>query len=153
MILALCLFAALATPAAEARESYALGRALYDDGRFDEALHAFERAHAQEPLPGFLFNIAQCHMQAQRYERAIGFYERFLEEDPRTEHRTLVLSLIDEAHALRRKSQRVVAVAEQSNGLPFVEEEDRSWIFIGVAAGALAAIAGSAVLYQLSHRY
>jgi len=150
----------------EARASYEDGKALYEDGMYEEALAAFERAHALLPRPAFLFNIAQCHMQEQRYERAAAYYEKFLEQDPKTPHRAVVLDLIAEARgstdaptappvptstsapparSTAPMQPPIVAVAEQTQR---IYDEEPVWIWIGVAGGALAAIAGSAVLYQ-----
>jgi tetratricopeptide (TPR) repeat protein len=47
-------------------------------GQFEHALDAFSQAYELKPLPGFLFNIAQCHRHLGNFERASFFYKRYL---------------------------------------------------------------------------
>jgi tetratricopeptide (TPR) repeat protein len=63
---------------AQAREKYSEGNAAYEHGDFYKALGAFDAAYHLAPLPGFLFNVAQCHRQLGAYERAAFFYRRYL---------------------------------------------------------------------------
>ncbi len=83
----------------EARRHFDDGRAQYDLGRFEAALSSFERAWQAKPLPAFLFNIGQCHFQAQRFDRAQFFYERYLELEPGAANRVVVEELIAEARS------------------------------------------------------
>ena len=48
---------------AQARVKFSEGNAAYEQGDFREALKSFEAAYRLAPLPGFLFNVAQCHRQ------------------------------------------------------------------------------------------
>jgi tetratricopeptide (TPR) repeat protein len=87
--LAVVLISALALPSvawaakdpkeAEAHAQYDQGLKDYDLGRFKEALDEFSKAYELKALPGFLFNIAQCHRQMHRWERAAFFYRRYLD--------------------------------------------------------------------------
>jgi tetratricopeptide (TPR) repeat protein len=63
---------------AQAREKFTQGNAAYERGEFRQALVAFDAAYKLAPLPGFLFNVAQCHRQLGAYERAAFFYRRYL---------------------------------------------------------------------------
>jgi tetratricopeptide (TPR) repeat protein len=60
------------------RELFQQAQKAYGVGHFDEALALYTQAYEIKPLPGFLFNIAQCHRQLGHFERAIFFYRRFL---------------------------------------------------------------------------
>ena len=62
----------------QARERFAEGNMAYDLGEFDRALKAFSEAYRLKPLPGFLFNVAQCHRQLNNPSRAAFFYRRYL---------------------------------------------------------------------------
>lgn len=63
---------------AQAREKFTQGNEAYARGAFREALTSFDAAYKLAPLPGFLFNVAQCHRQLGAYERAAHFYRRYL---------------------------------------------------------------------------
>lgn len=59
-----------------------LGQKAYEAKEYEAARQAFESAYALYPVPGFLFNVAQCYQGEQRwaemldrceaYERALG---------------------------------------------------------------------------------
>jgi len=63
---------------AQAREKFTQGNEAYARGEFRQALDAFDAAYKLAPLPGFLFNVAQCHRQLGAHERAAFFYRRYL---------------------------------------------------------------------------
>jgi hypothetical protein len=75
-----------AATAAEAKSKakFKAAQVEYDVGRFEEALKDFSDAYQLKPLPGFLFNIAQCHRQLGNFERARFFYRRYLDLSPTT---------------------------------------------------------------------
>ena len=118
---------------AEAKTQFEAGQLAYDLGRFDEAQASFERAYAARPLPAFLFNIGQCHFQAQRYDRALFFYEHFLELEPRAANRRTVIDLIAETRA--RKTAQAALV-----------DDTTAWLWVGVAGGAVIGVVGGAAL-------
>ncbi|AKJ00232.1 Hypothetical protein AA314_01858 [Archangium gephyra] len=100
----------------QARAKFSEGNIAYDLGEFQKALDAYSEAYRLMPLPGFLFNIAQCHRQMGRPERAGFFYRRYLtlsKEEPA--NAALVGELIaemDEAvqrEQLRRQSREETA--------------------------------------------
>ncbi|WPB75909.1 tetratricopeptide repeat protein [Archangium violaceum] len=92
----------------QARTKFSEGNIAYDLGEFQKALDAYSEAYRLMPLPGFLFNIAQCHRQMGRPERAGFFYRRYLtlsKEEP--SNAVLVRELIAEMdEAVRREQQR-----------------------------------------------
>lgn len=67
---------------AQVRQIYGAAQKAYDLGRFEEALKGFSDAYALQDLPGFLFNIAQCHRNLGNYERSKFFYLRYLDLSP-----------------------------------------------------------------------
>ncbi|MBN1207071.1 MAG: tetratricopeptide repeat protein [Myxococcaceae bacterium] len=94
---------------AQARVKFDEGNAAYARGEFRQALEAFDAAYQLAPLPGFLFNVAQCHRQLGNFERAAFFYRRYLalsEKEPANAE--LVKGLIAEmdAQAQREPASR-----------------------------------------------
>lgn len=90
----------------QARAKFSEGNIAYDLGEFQKALDAYSEAYRVMPLPGFLFNIAQCHRQMGRPERAGFFYRRYLslsKEEP--SNAALVRQLIAEMDEQVRKEQ------------------------------------------------
>lgn len=81
----------------QARELFQAAEQHYKLGRFQEALQEYSRAYELAPLPGFLFNIGQCHRLLHHYERAVFFYEGYLRERPDAANREAVLRLIEES--------------------------------------------------------
>jgi tetratricopeptide (TPR) repeat protein len=93
---------------AQARAKFTEGNAAYAQGDFRQALTAFEAAYQLAPLPGFLFNVAQCHRQLGNYARAASSYRRFLalsEKEPT--NAAMVKGLIAEMDAKAKPSKPV----------------------------------------------
>lgn len=63
----------------KARVLFADGQKAYDVGEFERALSLYSEAYKLKTLPGFLFNIAQCHRQLGNFERASFFFGRFID--------------------------------------------------------------------------
>jgi tetratricopeptide (TPR) repeat protein len=80
-----------------ARGHFQRAEAAFSEGRFDQALAGYEAAYKAKPLPGLLFNVAQCHRNLGKQERALFYYRRYLSLDPRTPNRALVEQLIGES--------------------------------------------------------
>ncbi len=98
-----------------ARAKFAEGNLAYDLGEFQKALDAYSESYRLMPLPGFLFNIAQCHRQLGRPERAGFFYRRYLslsKEEPANAQ--LVRDFITEMDAQVRKEQERRLTREQT---------------------------------------
>ena len=79
-----------------AKRHYERGQKLYNLQKFDEALEQFQKAFDASPLPGFLFNIGQCHRNLGDYDAAIFSFKRYLKLDPEADNREQVEELIDE---------------------------------------------------------
>jgi hypothetical protein len=105
---------ASAAPAAdkEARALFQQAEMNFNLGKFSEALGNYQAAYQAKPLPGFLFNIAQCYRNMGNPERARFFYRRYLALEPRTPNRRLVEDLITEmTRLLERQGEPPAAVA------------------------------------------
>lgn len=63
------------------------GATEYNLGHFNEAITQFEKAYEIDAAPILLFNIGQCHRQTGNKERALFFYRRYLEQNPKAENR------------------------------------------------------------------
>ncbi|MHB8877758.1 MAG: tetratricopeptide repeat protein, partial [Myxococcaceae bacterium] len=63
---------------ASARHQFAEATKAYDLGQFEQALKGYSEAYQVKALPGFLFNIGQCHRQLGDHERALFFLKRYL---------------------------------------------------------------------------
>jgi tetratricopeptide (TPR) repeat protein len=102
LTLGLALLAAPRTAFAEdnatrsAKRHFAKGEKLFALGRFDDALVEYEAAFDAKPLPGFLFNIAQCHRNLGNIDQAIFSYRKYLRESPDAENREAVEQQIQE---------------------------------------------------------
>jgi tetratricopeptide (TPR) repeat protein len=89
---------------AQARVKFSEGNAAYEQGDFLEALTAFEAAYQLAPLPGFIFNVAQCHRQLEDFTQAASAYRRYLalsEKEPA--NAAMVRELIAEMDAKARQ--------------------------------------------------
>jgi tetratricopeptide (TPR) repeat protein len=78
------------------KRHYERGQKLYNLQKFEEALEQYQKAFDAKPLPGFMFNIAQCQRNLGDYEAAIFSYKKFLQLEPESEKREKVEALIEE---------------------------------------------------------
>ena len=75
-----------ADPADDAKTKWKHGSALYDLGKYDEAIAEFEAAYELDPDPAYLFASAQANRLAKHYDRAIDLFQRWADlrpDDPR----------------------------------------------------------------------
>ncbi len=106
---------AAATDATEvrAREQFRAGQAAYAKDDYEKALTAFSAAYGLQPVPGLLFDIAQCHRQLGDYERAAVFYQQYLELSPSTANAAAVRALLTDIRASEKQRKRGLADEEQ----------------------------------------
>jgi len=88
--------AASRPPDKEARERFQRAELAFNVGKFSDALTEYQAAYEAKPLPGFLFNIAQCHRNLHNYEEAQFFYRRYLALAPDSADRATVEGLVAE---------------------------------------------------------
>ena len=92
---------------AQSRAKFLEGNAAYEQAQFQTALDAYVEAYRLLPLPGFLFNIAQCYRQLGQPEQAATFYRRYLAQSKQPpSNAPLVRELIAEMDAAADKSQQ-----------------------------------------------
>ena len=87
-----------------AKRHYDRGQKLYNLQKFEAALEQYQKAFDAQPLPGFLFNIAQCQRNLGDYDAAIFSFKRYLKLDPETEKREQVEELIEELEGKKAES-------------------------------------------------
>ena len=106
---------ALGRDAAEvrARDQFRVGQAAYAAGEYERALTAFSAAYGLQPVPGLLFNIAQCHRKLGNYERAAVFFQQYLYLSPSNENTSTVRALLIEAQANEKERKRRLAEQEK----------------------------------------
>jgi hypothetical protein len=98
----------------KAKEHWARGVALYDDARYADAVEEFEAGYALTLRAPFLVNIAQCWRMLGETDKAIRYYERYLEterEGPTADEARKVL-----ADLRRTKTGRTGARAGRDTG-------------------------------------
>jgi tetratricopeptide (TPR) repeat protein len=64
--------------ASKVEQLAAAGAKAYRDGDYDSAVTYFEKAHALEPVPNLLYNIAKSYEKQQKYEQAVAYYQKFV---------------------------------------------------------------------------
>jgi len=84
------------------RTAYQKALALYDEGRYEEALTGFQGAYARRQMPWLLLNIGRTVQRLGRPKEAIGYYERYKKADPNIDPETerRVNKYIEQAQAL-----------------------------------------------------
>ena len=88
-----------------AKHAFEQAEVHYKLGRFAQALSGYSRAYELAPLPGFLFNIGQCHRQLGHHERAVFFFRGYLREKPRAKNQRVVKELIKKSLAIIQQEQ------------------------------------------------
>ncbi len=72
-----------------ARQFYDNGAMLYEEGRYEDAIIAFEEAYRLSPRPALLFNIANAEERAGRWANAMETLGRYRVYAPAIERETL----------------------------------------------------------------
>jgi tetratricopeptide (TPR) repeat protein len=108
---------ALPTPALadrqQALKAYERGKQRYDGGEFLAAIELFEQAYQLDPLPAYIFNIAQAYRLAGDCGRALAHYAWFLETSPAEQ----VAASVDELVRELREECDPAEVAARSSEL------------------------------------
>jgi tetratricopeptide (TPR) repeat protein len=122
LALSLSLFVA-ETDDARAKGLFKEGETAYNLGQFETALAKYSEAYKLKALPGFLFNIAQCHRQLGQFERAAFFYGRFVDtSSPKAPNVELAKSL--QAEMKQKETERVAKEKEQAERADELKKAD-----------------------------
>lgn len=91
--------------AAEAQTRYEHGRALYQEGRYGEAVGELERALALDPdEPTLLYNLALVHEKLDHFDDAIGYMRRYVDSGLQGEERDRAESMIRRLEGARQNA-------------------------------------------------
>ena len=124
VFLGFCPLESSADQKTEAKAHFKQAQLAYKLGKFDKALAEYSKAYELLPLPGFLFNVGQCHRQLGAYDRAIFFYKGYLREKPGAKNRALVGELIKECQAQKKvKEEQARLEAERERALEIKRRE------------------------------
>ena len=97
-----------------ARALYKEGQTAYDVGQFAKALELYTEAYKVKPLPGFLFNIAQCHRQLGDYKQAGFFFGRFIDNSkPEAANVELARELLQDANRRQQAAEDAKAMEDK----------------------------------------
>lgn len=119
----------------DARAKFERAQRAYHVGSFEEALALYEEAYRLDPRPPFLFNIGQCHRQMGNWERAICFFNQYLDAHAKTKkappkNHALVVDLIRECvreqTAKEAAEREAAAKAEQEREAAAKAEQARA---------------------------
>jgi len=98
----------LGPPDESARPMFEMGRRAFEDGRYAEALDAFQRVFVLTGHPAMLVNIANSHARLGEPRRAAASLEQFL-------------ALVPDAPDRLVLEARIAALYEQQDTIPLVE--------------------------------
>jgi tetratricopeptide (TPR) repeat protein len=154
----------------KAKRLFKRAQKYYRLGRFVRARKLYDKAYELLPLPGFLYNIAQCHRMERSFARALFFYKSYLSARSSARNREMVLVLIakceeqmrligkqkadalkrSRAEAERRRAERMARLAAARRlpsrpYLPLKEPEKKPlvkkwWFWTSIAGGVVALV-------------
>jgi tetratricopeptide (TPR) repeat protein len=148
-----------------ARERFAAAETAFDVGDFERARKLYTEAYGLEPLPAFLFDIAQCHRRLGQWSRAAFFFRRYVARVPADVDTSRVQVLIAEMDEQQKRVRSRAWVPRPAAG-PVVTElfpappPDPAepplytcwWFWAGAAATTVAvAVSGFALGATVSH--
>lgn len=134
----------------EARQLFDAGHLAFADGRFADALDAFQRAYRLSDRAPLLFNIGAALDRLRRNREALEYFERYLVALPDAENRAEVAGRMavlrdtteqeEQAEADRRERDSLLAERDRDGGS--ILSEWWFWTLVGavVAGGVVAAI-------------
>jgi tetratricopeptide (TPR) repeat protein len=131
--------------------SFELARSHFDHGDYDRAIAEFLQAYGYKPIPLFLYNAAQTALRADKLELALGYYERYLREDPQAPERAEVEERIATLRARLAPAPSAppaaTVVAAPASAAPAVTatpppRRSRRWLWITVGVLGGLAVAG-----------
>jgi tetratricopeptide (TPR) repeat protein len=146
--------AAPGAAAPEARELIRRGNDLYRLSKFEEALVLYEKAYELDQRPSTLFNVAQCHRQLKRFDRALFLYRQYLRSNPPAAHRAIVDGIIAQMEQQARQEAPATPGTATSSGpdaptaAPLLPRADAATPAAAAAAGSASAVPASRPWYR-----
>lgn len=131
----------------EARALFAAGRSAFEDGRYEDALVEFTRAHQRSGRPELLYNIGLAAMQLGRDQEALSALQRFVAAVPEAktvEAARLRIELLQARIAQRQaddaSAPAPTATPHVQNAAPPTRRRPFMWLAggVSVALGATA---------------
>jgi tetratricopeptide (TPR) repeat protein len=135
-----------------ARRHFEEARALYEAGRYDDAIAEFEIARKLKPLPDFDFNIARTHERREAWGPAADAYERYLAARPDAPDAAALRERIQVLRARVAKPAPPPPAIVAPSPPPAVRPLRGAAIGVGVTALALGVI-GAALLGSAASDY
>ena len=91
----------------KAKRHFKAAQKAYSSADYKASLSSFEKAYALRPLPGFLFNMAQCLTKLEQPAKAHALYTKYLQEHPKAHNRAIrrQTGLIDHHASCRHHSR------------------------------------------------
>lgn len=103
---------------ADAKQLFLKGERHFAAGEFAEALTLYQQAYQLRPLPGFHFNIGQCHRSLGQFEEAIAQFRLYLKKSDPPKHRADAEALIRSCEEELQRIQEAERQAQQSSPQP-----------------------------------
>lgn len=96
------------------RRHYEQAIGLYDRGKYEESIAAFQKAYALRQLPRLLLNLGQLYRKLGRAREALGYYELYLRVEPNPEPKLKVEldQYIQQTRAMLEAAQRIQTESE-----------------------------------------
>jgi tetratricopeptide (TPR) repeat protein len=125
----------VANPNPKAAAHYKQGKAFLDSGQYDKAIVEFEAAYALDKVASHLFNIARAYHLKNDLDKALEYYQKYLDAEPASPRAAEVRGLIAqatqtkkdnedkakaEADAKAKEAKRVAAAAHVKQAEAFV---------------------------------
>jgi tetratricopeptide (TPR) repeat protein len=128
-----------------ARQLSDAGLAAFNQGRYSDAVAAFDAAYALSKAPLLLYNSAQAHRLKGDCAEALALYRRYLDADAQTTTRAIVEAHIaNMTECVRAHATRVVLLPTPP---PPLVKRPWLWITIAGAAAVAATVIGIGVVY------
>ena len=101
---------------ADVRRFDRMGKAAYQQGRFDDAIAAFEAAYELGGEPKYLFNLGKCHQKSGDLHLAIRHLRRYVRDAPDAPDAATVQALAELLERRLRKTRGRVAITSAPDG-------------------------------------